>query len=298
MDYFRKFSSEENLKIAWQRIRTGKNVQYKKYFRKIYDSFEISSAEHIRRLSYKIRDDTYTPEDTVRIYIPKPSGLQRPITLISVYDQIILQGIANVFAIKLLKKRRKVERDYVCSNILNDDINDKFFLKPWKNNYKLFRNQIKQAYKQGYRYISDFDISAFYDTIQHNLFCKVFSPRGVYGEFCDWIKSYLRNLTCNRQNDIGIPQGPIASNFLAECILLPIDIKMKNYKYLRYVDDIRLFGENSIDLQCAIVELESLCRERGFIPHPKKFEIRRLNSLKDAFKNTASFDYLNIEGFE
>ena len=85
--------TKKNLTLAWKRIRTSSDISYKRYFRQLYDSYEIASKENINNLSKKIFDDTYSPGETIRIMLPKSSGLQRPITLISVEDQIVLQAI-------------------------------------------------------------------------------------------------------------------------------------------------------------------------------------------------------------
>ena len=82
----------------------------------------------------------------------------------------------------------------------------------------------------------------------------------------------------------GIPQGPIASNFLAEAFLLPIDIRLQKeeFQYIRYVDDIRLFGRTEGEVRQAAIILEQECRDRGLIPQSTKFEIRKIKSSEDA----------------
>jgi hypothetical protein len=43
----------------------------------------------------------------------------------------------------------------------------------------------------------------------------------------------------------GIPQGPEASAFLAECVLFNLDaVRLTGVKYFRYVDDIRLMAQD------------------------------------------------------
>ena len=87
----------------------------------------------------------------------------------------------------------------------------------------------------------------------------------------------------------GIPQGPVASDFLAEVFLLPIDEWMsRNHNYVRYVDDIRLFGRTEIDVQKAVRDLERLTRDRGLIPQGKKFAITEAETARDAFGSLPS----------
>jgi hypothetical protein len=80
----------------------------------------------------------------------------------------------------------------------------------------------------------------------------------------------------------GIPQGPIASDFLGECFLLPVDEALSSqHTYLRYVDDVRLLGRSEKEVRAAAIDLEIACRDRGLIPQAKKFAIRKVKSLRE-----------------
>lgn len=52
--------------------------------------------------------------------------------------------------------------------------------------------------------------------------------------------------------------------------------------YLRYVDDVRLFGRTEDEVRRKIIRLEQLCRERGLIPQTGKFAIKRATCVEDA----------------
>jgi hypothetical protein len=68
--------------------------------------------------------------------------------------------------------------------------------------------------------------------------------------------------------DHGIPQGPIASDFLAEVFLLPLDEAMKKtgIPYIRYVDDIRVLAKTEAEARRAAMTLELECRRLSLIP--------------------------------
>jgi hypothetical protein len=103
---FSKLTSKPNLKLAWRRIATTKDARYKNYFRHILEAYELSYEENISDLYKRIKNKEYSPQSPVRIYYPKASGLQRPISLLCVEDQIILQAIANLFAEKVRVRRQ------------------------------------------------------------------------------------------------------------------------------------------------------------------------------------------------
>ena len=71
----------------------------------------------------------------------------------------------------------------------------------------------------------------------------------------------------------------MASDFLAECILLAIDEKMsEHYSYFRYVDDIRILGKTELEVRRALVYLDILCKSRGLIPNSDKTKIKHVVS--------------------
>jgi hypothetical protein len=103
----------------------------------------------------------------------------------------------------------------------------------------------------------------------------------------EWLRGCLGTWSSEKassRHGHGIPQGPIASDFLAECFLLPIDLALQKSSavYMRYVDDFRLFGKTEDDVRAGVILLERCCREHGLIPQLGKFAIKRATSAHDA----------------
>lgn len=279
--------SVANLKLAWRRINTGRNLQYKRFFRELYLVYEGALDENISELHKRLIAKAWRPNHSVRIYLPKPSGLQRPISLLGIEDQILLQAIANLFATKLRAKRRRIELKTVFSNILAEPGDSIFFTERWQVTYRKFQDKCSKYFAEGYRWAAHFDLSAYYDTISHDLLVRIVSPRNAHPEtwdlVCEWLQKWSA-ADSSAMTGHGVPQGPVASNFLAEAFFLPIDIELQKMGciYIRYVDDIRLFGKTENEVRQTAIMLEQLCRNRGLIPQSKKFEIRELHSPHDA----------------
>ena len=250
--------------------------------------YESSADEHIRRLHKSLAAKAWKPTYATRLYLPKPSGLQRPLSLLDIEDQIVLQAIANQFAAKLREKRQLVELKTVFSNKLTNPMDSIFFMEHWQNTYCHFQDKCTEIFNHGFRWSVHFDLSAYYDTISHDLLLSIESSKGGDSETLNTVKHWLQIWSADNSKAMtghGIPQGPIASNFLAEAFFLPIDTKLqgsKTFRYLRYVDDIRLFGRAENDIREAAILLEQKCRHRGLIPQSTKFEIRKLNSADEA----------------
>jgi hypothetical protein len=278
--------SLKNLELAWRRITTGTNHQYKRFFRPLFYAYEIAIKDNLNDLQKRLEGGSYQVSSPVRIYIPKPSGLQRPITLLTLEDQIVWQAVANIFAEKLGNRRKNVELRSVYSNILNNDKKSIFFVKNWHFSYGLLQAKIKEYFNTEFRWIAHFDLAAFYDTICHDLLMKTAFPKGGEQSFSKKVNDWLQTWSSDKLAGLhrhGIPQGPVSSDFMGECFLLPIDEMLSGkFKYLRYVDDIRLFASSETEVQKAAIRLEVLCRERGLIPQGKKYVITKAKSLEEA----------------
>ena len=279
--------STQNLKLAWRRINTGTNLQYKRFFREAYWVYESAADKHIKQLHSDLAAKSWQPEYATRLYLPKPSGLQRPLSLLGIEDQILLQAIANLFAKKLYAKRQRVELKTVFSNKLSKPKGSIFFMERWQKTYRSFQKKCIDVFDKGYVWSSHFDLSAFYDTISHDLLLSIESPRGGDPNTREIVEKWLQTWSAEDEKTMtghGIPQGPIASNFLAEAFFLPIDIRLQKepFQYLRYVDDIRLFGRTEVKVRRAAIILEQQCLDRGLIPQSTKFEISKIRSPKDA----------------
>ena len=238
----------------------------------------------MRDLRDRILGGTFEPKVPERIYLPKPSGLHRPISLLHIEDQIVLQAFANLAAKKTQKKRNSVQLKIVFSNILQES-DSIFFFRQWQITYNAFQKRIKKLYGSGMRWVADFDLAAFYETISHELLLKTLYPRTSNSDI-DWIALCLRTWSSDRlasRHGHGLPQGPLASDFLAECFLLPIDLEFEeNSGYVRYVDDVRFLGKTESDVRKDVIQLERHCRERGLIPQAGKFAIKKAEDVQDA----------------
>jgi len=279
--------STRNLKLAWRRINTARNLQYKRFYRDFYLVYESAIDENLRELHKKLSAKAWSPNHPRRVYLPKPSGLQRPISLLGIEDQILLQAVANSFADKLRAKRQKIELKTVFSNRLASPKDSIFFTERWQETYYAFQKKCANLFSQGYCWAAHFDLSAYYDTISHDLLIRIIASRDPNSDTWTIVKKWFRTWSAGDTSAMtghGIPQGPVASDFIAEAFFLPIDLKLTKAgsPYLRYVDDIRLFGKTKNIVLNTAIKLEQECRHRGLIPQSAKFDIRELKSPTDA----------------
>ncbi len=160
----RTLASRPNLELAWRRITTGGNFQYKRLYRSVYYAYEVALQANLFDLRQRILGGTFEPRHPERIYVPKASGLHRPLALLNIEDQIVLQAFANLAAKRMLRRRQPLQFKAVFSNILEkpDSI---FFFRRWQDTYRAFQARIRKHYQGGMHWVGDFDLAAFYDTI-------------------------------------------------------------------------------------------------------------------------------------
>lgn len=249
--------SYENIYIAFKRLQTTSRDYYKNlYWNDLYN-FGLDLEKNINTLIHLLKEDLYKPNKSYKIYFPKSTGLVRPISVLNFIDLLVYQAIVNLLAEKFYKSFHSYYNHFVFGNIYNKTNNENkiFFYKHWKQQWKKYENLTKQHYNDGYEYITEFDLASFYDTVDHYLVKNLLKEKNIDKKIIDILSSQLlswnKNQTQNQGFKHGIPQGPLGSGFIAEICLHNIDKKMRklvlenrNIRYMRYVDDIRIFTKD------------------------------------------------------
>src|SRR5260370_19634402 len=96
--YPAEFGTLNNFEVAWERIARGSNTQYKRFFSHLYPSYRFGQRTILKDLLSEVRGGRYRPSPATAVYFPKATTILRPITLVSLNDQVVYQSIANVIA--------------------------------------------------------------------------------------------------------------------------------------------------------------------------------------------------------
>ncbi|KUO59704.1 MAG: hypothetical protein APF84_13685 [Gracilibacter sp. BRH_c7a] len=293
----KKAFSKDNIHRAWRWLNTNPDYKYKNYFRDIYTSYAISLSDNIDDLIFRLKSNTYEPTEPGKLYIPKPSGIMRPITLLSIEDQIVYQSFINIIAEYHLERAKK--RYYVTTfGNLYAGKSSLFFHQKWDKGYKKYTNNIKKAYIDGNTYIASFDLTAFYDSIDYKVIDYFLTMYGIDKEFIDRLKYLLSKWTTNKNilHGHGIPQGPLASGLLSEVVLSYLDEAFEksqkkdsiNVKYYRYVDDIRLMGKSENPIKMMLVRLDYYSKQVGLFPQSSKTSIKHVTNINEEIKDISA----------
>jgi hypothetical protein len=125
---------------------------------------------------------------------------------------------------------------------------------------------LRHNFANGFRYVATFDLTAFYDSIDHHVL-KIFLLRsGIDVDTIGFLLTNLRHWTEATWSggrgrlifhEHGIPQGPSTSGMLSEVVLQHLDAigdrKSKDVRYLRYVDDIKIMARDEKSLRRKLI---------------------------------------------
>lgn len=282
----------KNFENAWKWINSSQDYRYKNYFRDLYQVYSFAKEENLKDLRKRVKNNTFQPTKPEKVYIPKKNGLLRPITLLSIEDQIVYQAFTNVIAEYHRKNNYKNYNQVVFGNLYSKKNNDFFYYK-WVDSYKLMNSKIKKAFNNGKKYIASFDITAFYESIDHSILSEFLLEYGIDKEFIDRFINYMSIWTSDGSfiQGSGLPQGPLSSGLISEVVISYIDNKYKKKKfekgvqYFRYVDDIKLLADNEINLRKSLVRLDYYSKRIGLLPQSSKTELHKIGEIDEELKN-------------
>ena len=282
-----------NLQLAFIRLITNEENTYKDFFRPIYTGYNLALQENLKNLSKKIRNG-YLPEtNSIHVFQPKNDGLHRMYTLLPVEDQIVYQAFANVVAEALVPKIRKRYYSSIFGNIYTKS-GCEYFYESWKKSYKKYTKAVTRSYSEGNSFIATFDLTAFYDSIDHELLKNCLLKVGIdelcANEFVELLAIWQSSNNTPRIRS-GIPQGPLSSGIISELILNELDLcvekekKKYSFSYFRYVDDIKVMAKDERTVRQVLFVIEKRCKELGLFPQSSKISVHRINNIDDEIKN-------------
>lgn len=283
----------DNLHRAWRWILSNPDQTYKSHFRELYSAYATADDLLLKHLKNRLDRSIFEPSDACKLFLPKPSGILRPYTLLGVEDQIVYQAMANIVAERLHPHVKGRYNKQVFGH-LYAGASSLWFYRKWTNGYKAFNKAAETAFSDGYVWAATFDLTAFYDSIDHNVLRYMLLGIGLDHDFCMELTRLLNKWTATTTqiyHDHGIPQGPLSSGLISEAVLKHFDENFRtrfDVKYFRYVDDIKLFAKSEDHLRHALVSLDRLSKDVGLFPQSGKIDIHRVQNIQDELKSISS----------
>lgn len=293
MTTIQDLTHRDNIYRAWRWIRSNPDAAYKSYFRDSYTVFAVADDLLLADLRDRLRRGVFEPTNACKIYLPKPSGILRPYSLLTVEDQIAYQSAVNVIAERLAPRVRHRYNREVFGHLYAGKPS-KWFYRKWSDGYAKFNTAVREAYAEGFTVSASFDLTACYDSLDHGVLRHFLQKIGCDTEFCQLFGTWLSAWTATDHgiyHNHGIPQGPLSSGLLSEVVLQHFDSNRGSearIRYFRYVDDIRLFARSEHALRKMLVRLDKLSKDIGLFPQTGKISIHQVTDIDDELKSIST----------
>lgn len=323
---------KSNIYLAYLRVKN--NIQNEELiFEQEVSFFEKNLENNLARIEEYLKKGNYefqkfdfivkfkriTQTDTT------PDIKYRPLVRFRFFDQVIMQSVFNVVAQSL--------KNFLPKENLGVQLEGEkcpYFYKGWLKQYKKFVNQQKENLSENsiYQYTYEYDIKQFYPSIQQkNLFnqlCKCLKLEENENLIYIWLEKiiyffnetnispetiniYYKFKENNKEicgDDLGLPQGPLYSPFLASFYTRNLFSKIRQLvktnwdtdcEIFAYVDDGRIYFKDNVN-DNYIDDINANCEHQHLNERKNIKDIVKnaLYELNDRSINTKIID-LNME---
>ncbi len=264
------------LQEAWKRVKANRGAAG-------LDSQTIAEVEQygvglfLEEISNVLRAGEYRPSATLRRYIPKADGKQRPLGIPTVRDRVV----------------------QMAAKLVLDPIFEADFL-PCSYGYRLgySAQMAKEAVRKlGYQnhHVLDADIRAYFERIDHIKLVKLvamrISDRRVLKLIEQWLKAGVMEDGEIRSTTTGVPQGGVISPLLSNIYLHVLDKLWHRHSaqlgtLVRYADDLVVMCKSKQLCEAAERDVRKYLARLGLELHPDK--TRRV----ELFDGKQGFDFL------
>ena len=255
-----KVFAPKTLALAWMKVRDNNGaagVDGQSIAR-----FAALTDVYLSELSAALKDGTYRPDAVKRVDIPKGDGKTRPLGIPTVKDRIVQQAVRLV--IEPIFEHGFAEGSHG--------------FRPTRGCHDALR-EVDGLIKQGFTYVVDADLQAYFDTIPHDRLVERIESKVIDGKVLDlirqWLTADILKGTERWTPAQGSPQGAVISPLLANIYLDPLDHLMaaKGYRMVRYADDFVILCRTREDADAALAEVRFWVAANGLTLHPEKTHV-------------------------
>ena len=199
------YINEELLKSIHNKMESKKASGVDKVTK---DEYESNLDENLKSLVARMKNGTYRPNPSRRVYIPKDgSNKLRPLGISSYEDKLVENAVAQILTMIYEPKF------YPFS----------YGFRPGRNCHMAVREIIEMVQFRKTNYIVEADIKSYFDTIPHDWLMKMLEHDIADRRFLEIIRRFLKAGVMDNgkylDSESGSPQGNGASPVLANVYL-------------------------------------------------------------------------------
>jgi group II intron reverse transcriptase/maturase len=186
--------------------------------------------KHWPKIKQQLTEGAYRPKPVKRVEIPKPDGRKRKLGIPTVLDRLIQQALAQVL---------QEEWD-------SDFHDNSYGFRPKRNAHQAL-HYAQDTIQQGYHWVVDCDLEAFFDSVNHDKLMVQLEERHQDPKLLRLINRYLKAGVqiegATHASIEGVPQGGPLSPILSNIVLNQLDweLNTRGHRFVRYADDFVIF---------------------------------------------------------
>jgi RNA-directed DNA polymerase len=263
-----------------------------------WNAYGDGLESRLHDLEDRIHRGSYRAQPSLRAYIPKPDGRQRPLGIASLEDKIVQRAMVEVL-------NAIYETDFLGFS---------YGFRPGRGQHDALDALAVGIERLAVNWILDADIKGFFDNISHDVMMRFvehrIGDRRVLRLIRKWLKAGVIEDGAWQSTDRGTPQGAVISPLLANIYLhYAYDLWVAQWRrrhsrgamiVVRYADDTVVGFEHKADAERFLAELRTRTAEFALELHPDKtrlIEFGRFAAANRAArgeKKPETFDFLGF----
>lgn len=246
-------TSLETLTKAWERVKFNQGAPGGDGV--TVDRFDFFAKQALPSLSQKLRDFSYRPGKSRRVYVPKKSGGMRPLDIPNVVDRIA-QGAASLVLTPPLDALMEPSS---------------FAYRPGRGVADAVA-RVSSLRRQGFTHVIDADISRYFENVPHEHLLRkleaVVGDDGILDLVALWLEWYA-------PSGKGLAQGSPLSPLLANLYLDSLDetFEGRGLRIVRYADDFVLLCKSEAIAEATLPKLTRFLSEHGLELNAEKTRV-------------------------